>query len=110
MIDLHVKQQGYKPCFLLCASFNRAGAGKIFPSFLTFLTFLTFFSLSRTLVTLPRAPFRPPRRFIILGYVHPPPPPMWSEEGLDKVPDVERDLFVMNFTKSKSEESEKSEK
>ncbi len=26
---------------------------------------------------------------------------MWSEEGLDKVRDVERDLFVMHFTKSK---------
>ena len=61
-------------CCTQTASFPTPGAGKIFPSFLTFLTFLTFFSLSRTLVTLPRAPFRPPRRFIILRYVHPPPP------------------------------------
>ena len=33
---------------------------------------------------------------------------MRSEEGRDKVREVERDLFVMNFTKSKSEKSEKS--
>ncbi len=39
---------------------SRLGDGKFFPSFLTFLTFLTFSSLFGTLVTLPRAPLRPP--------------------------------------------------
>ncbi len=62
---------------MLCCLVAARADSKFFPSF---LTFLTFSSLFRTLVTLPRAPLRPPRRYNIRRYVTPPPPPMRSEE------------------------------
>ncbi len=47
-------------------------------------------------------PSVPPDVLLFLGTYTRPPPLMRSEEGRDKVRDVERDLFVMNFTGNKA--------